>query len=627
VGFPRRWLSPSRIRTQTILLSVVPAAFLLILLGLALLIQSVTVASADWAARSEKTLAQSERVSQLLNQASRGVSTYVSKHDPKALRDYRAAAQAMPTELGRLIALADSPNQRERAKQVASSVSRGMALIAAYLHLQTTGQAARARALVAQPSTQALGAEIERDAATFDNEQRKIAIAHTFAIRSSVRRYEWYLIATCILGIFCSLYMTFRFGFSIVQRLRLLAQSAQRLGSGAVSEPIEGSDEIAILDRVYHAMTRRIQREHAAVSVLQKALLPQDLPKMPGLRIDTAYAPAAKETAIGGDWYDVFALTPTCVGISVGDVAGHGLHAASVMGTARQAIRTAAYINAEPASVLYHVNRVACADSDTTVITAFFSTLDMNTGILRYAVAGHPLPLLMKGGHAVEMLEGEGLMLGIQPNVQYKTFETKLEIGSGLLLYTDGIVEANRDYLRGMEALQESFRTAFHGRAQNVALAIQQKILSHELHGDDAAILFVGVTELGKAATPLRQVWDLDAKDEHAAHRVKRAVLWHLGELPGERLNLSDAEVIVGELISNVARHTRGQAQLTLESQDGVAVLRVCDQGEPFALERVAPDLYAESGRGLLLVCAMSPEVSVERTSDGNCIRAVLPIL
>ena len=104
--------------------------------------------------------------------------------------------------------------------------------------------------------------------------------------------------------------MTVRFGFSIVQRLQLLAESAQRLGSGAPSEPIEGDDEIAALDRVYHVMTHRIQREHAVASVLQKALLPHDLPAMPGLRIDAAYTPAARESEVGGNWYDVFALSP-----------------------------------------------------------------------------------------------------------------------------------------------------------------------------------------------------------------------------------------------------------------------------------------------------------------------------
>ncbi len=108
---------------------------------------------------------------------------------------------------------------------------------------------------------------------------------------------------------------------------------------------------------------------------------------------------------------------------------------------------------------------------------------------------------------------------------------------------------------------------------------------------------------------------------------MKRALLWRLGELAGNGSNLSDAEVIFGELISNVARHTPGPARLTLECAGGTAIVRISDKGRPFVLERISPpDLFAEGGRGLLLVCAMSQDVTVERTRDGNCVTAVLPV-
>ncbi len=490
----------SRIRTQTILLSVVPVAFLLILLVIALLIQRTTLASADWSANSERTLAQSDRVAAILREAGRAGAAYGAKHDSQDLRAYRAAQRAMPAELEQLIAMSTVPEQRARAQRLAASTTRGMNLIATYVHLMSSGRVAQARVLATQPATQALGRQIERDTASFNAAQSRLANEHTHQVRARVFRYEWILIVCCVLGVLTSLYMTVRFGFSIVQRLQLLAESAQRLGSGAPSEPIEGDDEIAVLDRVYHMMTHRIQREHAVASVLQKALLPHDLPAMPGLRIDAAYTPAARESEVGGDWYDVFALSPTCIGISVGDVAGHGLHAASVMGTARQAIRTAAFIDSEPSNVLFQLNRMACMDSSATVITSFFSTLDLTSGTLRYAVAGHPAPLTIRSGGEVALLEGRGLMLGVQPNVQYQTYETTLDVGSGLLLYTDGIVEPSRNYLQGMDALVESLRTACSEAPQNVAQAIQRHIASKSTLRDDAAILFVGVTQLVKEA-------------------------------------------------------------------------------------------------------------------------------
>ena len=177
-----------------------------------------------------------------------------------------------------------------------------------------------------------------------------------------------------------------------------------------------------------------------------------------------------------------------------------------------------------------------------TVITSFFSTLDLTSGTLRYAVAGHPAPLMIRSGGEITMLEGRGLMLGVQPNVQYQTYEATLDVGSGLLLYTDGIVEPSRNYLQGWThwriAANRLFGSAAECRAGDSAT---YRIEEHVR--DDAAILFVGVTQLVKAVASTSHSWSFDAKDEGQARRVKRALLWRLGQLVGNGSNLSDAEV------------------------------------------------------------------------------------
>lgn len=393
-----RWPKPLRIRAQAILLSVVPVAFLLILLSIALLIQQVTISAGDWSKRSEQNLAQSARVMEGLTAASRAITEYASKHREADLLTYDRAVWVERTDLSRLESLALTPEQRRRARRLAASVTDGMRLLETYRRLEISGQTDRAKALAAKPSTQALGMKIQRDADAFDIAQRELTLQHIGSMRAVIWRYELALIVCCVLGILCSLYMTVRFGFSIVSRLRRLERNVARLGQGESSEPIAGSDEIAALDRAYHAMTRRVEQERAVASLLQRALLPQNLPDISGIRLETAYLPAAQETEVGGDWYDVFELSANVIGISIGDVGGHGVRAAAVMGAARQAIRTAAYIDSDPAQVLRRVNKEACVSADSTPLTAFFATLDLRDGAFRHSVAGHPLPLVLIPG-------------------------------------------------------------------------------------------------------------------------------------------------------------------------------------------------------------------------------------
>jgi len=216
-------------------------------------------------------------------------------------------------------------------------------------------------------------------------------------------------------------------------------------------------------------------------------------------------------------------------------------------------------------------------------------------------------------------------MLGIDPHAKFQPFETKLEPGSGLLLYTDGIVENERDYIRGTELLLQAFRTEYQCVSENAAQAIQERVLSGRSPADDAAIMFIGVTQLAQPGAPRQYQWQFDARDEHSSRRIKRAVLWHLGKDGPGLSDLSAAEIVVGELISNVARHTPGHAEMALEMQNGTATVQVCDRGDPFVLTRTVPDLFSESGRGLILIRALARDVSIERTEGGNCVRAILP--
>lgn len=262
------------------------------------------------------------------------------------------------------------------------------------------------------------------------------------------------------------------------------------------------------------------------------------------------------------------------------------------------------------------------------MVTAFFGVLDLADGTLRYATAGHPSPIVATPDRDLVLLKGSGVALGIYRRFDFATQETRLGLGSALVLYTDGMVEAERDYDAGMVALENAVRTEAFSVGGNIARQILERAFGPVEPKDDAAVLFIGITDLNAAQAPPRlQTWRLDAKDESSAHRVKRALLWHLGELAAPSSDFASAEAIIGELVSNVARHTPGEAEVTLECNERGATLHVSDRGRAFrSTGEHAPDVLAEGGRGLFLVRALARDFEVVHTGEGNRVSVVLPV-
>ncbi len=232
-------------------------------------------------------------------------------------------------------------------------------------------------------------------------------------------------------------------------------------------------------------------REHRVASTLQRALLPAKLPQLERVRFDSAYASAASEQgeAVGGDWYDAFALDDTRIAISMGDVAGHGVDAAVTMGVVRQAIRAAALDARSPRDVLASANTMVKLEQRTQMITALFGVYDMRTREFSYSIAGHPRPLLVDENSVLTELRGTGVPLGEVFDallVQEHTIE--LPRGSAVVFYTDGLVEYARDALEALERLQNAVRDRFFLGGEEPAQAIIDAVLDGKQR-DDVAVL------------------------------------------------------------------------------------------------------------------------------------------
>ena len=150
---------------------------------------------------------------------------------------------------------------------------------------------------------------------------------------------------------------------------------------------------------------KKAEREHRIAETLQRSLLPDRLPEIPGVLLAARYLPATSDLEVGGDWYDVVQLPNGSMGLAIGDVAGHGLRAASTMGQLRMALRAYALEEGSPSQVLGRVRRlVRVLVPD--IVTLIYLVFDPESGTLRFANAGHPPPLLVEGNGQTSYLEG-----------------------------------------------------------------------------------------------------------------------------------------------------------------------------------------------------------------------------
>ena len=221
-------------------------------------------------------------------------------------------------------------------------------------------------------------------------------------------------------------------------------------------------------DRVALAIeARRSNVERAAAAALQRSLIPDRLPSIPGLELAGRYLPAGAG-GVGGDWYDVFLLPTGRVGVVMGDVLGRGLRAAVVMGRLRSALRAYALEAAEPGEVLERLDRKLQHFEAGQMTTVLYATLDADLTTLSLSSAGHPLPMMSTPESTVAAVVADvDPPLGVDTGVRRRTTTLDLPPGAVLALFTDGLVERRGESITvGLERL----RTVVGGRLGRAAL-------------------------------------------------------------------------------------------------------------------------------------------------------------
>src|SRR3954454_23608375 len=269
--------------------------------------------------------------------------------------------------------------------------------------------------------------------------------------------------------------------------------------------PFSDGDEVLLRvvgDRIAGAIqTRQLADERAPPGLLERSLLPTKLPSCPGLAFATRYVGAEHKT-IGGDWYDIFTVASGQLWIVMGDVAGHGLQAAVVMGRIRSALRAYSLLDESPEQVLDLVDRKVNHFEIGAMVTVSCAVLDPPYESMTIAIAGHPPPVIAAPGQQASLAEvepsppiGTGLWFGPR-----RSTTIRLAPDCVVAFYTDGLIERRRESLDvGFARLRQAMSL---GPPEYVAREIMRHVVGEYVPQDDIALVVMRRTDPSAEAMP-----------------------------------------------------------------------------------------------------------------------------
>ncbi|HLJ08666.1 MAG TPA: SpoIIE family protein phosphatase [Acidimicrobiia bacterium] len=390
-------------------------------------------------------------------------------------------------------------------------------------------------------------------------------------------------------------------------------------------------------ERVAAAMerSRAFERERTLARTLQAALLPPSLPAIPGVALSARYIAAGEGLDVGGDFYDVFAVGDGAWLAVIGDVCGRGPEAAAMTGLARHTVRAVAGERVGPAEVLRRLNSALAAEAgDERFATAVCARLEPDPagGRARLVLAsgGHCRPILLRGDGTVEPVAVGGTLLGAFPDVRLDEVSVDLGPGDSLVLYTDGVVEAQGiGGFFGEWRLLRLLASAAGRTGAEVAGLVEEAVSSHAggPPDDDLALMVLQVPS-PLPPTPDVLVDTALPAGEAAAGEARRAVERALGgRLPDD--DLDAVRLVASELVTNAVRHGRpdtGGPRLRVLSGGSAVRVEVRNRGRAFALPTERAALLDESGRGLDVVRHLARAVGVDEEGPSVAVWALLEL-
>lgn len=242
---------------------------------------------------------------------------------------------------------------------------------------------------------------------------------------------------------------------------------------------------------------RLYEHEHRLVESLQRSVLLEDLPVLPGTSLAARYLPGEGVVRVGGDWYDALSLPGGRLGLAIGDVAGHGIESAALMTQLRNTLRAYALEHMSPAAVLDRLDNLLRHLEPGAMATTIYLVYDPADRSLRFSAAGHPYPMVVSDGKDPEFLRaGRSVLLGTGIPGGREEATVMLPPGSTLVLYTDGLIERRnqRSLDQGFAMLAASMRPGLTD-PDEACEAILDALLGEEPPSDDVAVLVMRTSD------------------------------------------------------------------------------------------------------------------------------------
>ncbi|MFF7411749.1 SpoIIE family protein phosphatase [Streptomyces lydicus] len=392
-------------------------------------------------------------------------------------------------------------------------------------------------------------------------------------------------------------------------------------------EDLSLAEELVARAAVSLDNARRYTREHNMAVTLQRSLLPRGLPEQNAVEAAYRYLPAQAGRGglggVGGDWFDIIPLPGARVALVVGDVVGHGLHAAATMGRLRTAVHNFANLDLPPDEILWHLDELVTridqdegaeeAEAPVTGATCLYAIYDPATGTCTMARAGHVQPLVVRPDGTAELADvpgGPPLGLGGLP---FETWQQPLPEDSRLVLFTDGLVEdRDRDIDEGLALLTRTLSGHAEQSPEEICEATLGALLP-ERPSDDIALLVARTRVLDAAHVA---DWDVppdpSAVAQVRAAAVRKLIEWGLAD------EAFTTELILSELVTNSIRYASGPIRVRL-IRDTALICEVSDRSStsPHLRQAATTD---EGGRGLFLIAQLAERWGTRYTSGGKVI-------
>ena len=408
--------------------------------------------------------------------------------------------------------------------------------------------------------------------------------------------------------------------------VRRLSCSYSRRGDDSmlvlIARDVTAVDEIEQLREEFTRLAEVEEAQRLVVEQLQQAVMPAT-PDVEATEIAVSYLASETNEPTGGDLYDWQVLPDGAVHVAVVDVLGHGVAATKDALAVVHTLRTVAVSGTPLEEMVSRADELLGAQHPDLVATVVVARYEPETGRLRVAAGGHPPALVVSARGEVTQLSAAGGAIGWPGAGSDIVAETTLGVRDALVLYTDGLVEAGKDILAGMEALVGHARDVAHLPAEELANELVRRSLEGASRRDDTLALVL--RRLPVPAAETTRTWRI-APEPTAVSRVRRAAGQWLASLDAPS---DDALVVVSELLANAVRVARDEVAITVSLTETTIQVEVTDDGPgAVGLEQVGtelPPVEQPSGRGLFIVRALSDDVTVMSTAEGSIVRAVVP--